>query len=179
MLGREQEAWLYRELEASKARWNVVAQQTLLSPMDNQAGGGRTVWTDGWDGYPHSQRALIEALAKPKLSNPLVIGGDIHANVVANLQADPWGDARTVAAEVCGTSMASQGWPQENYDRLRSDNPQLLHARSDERGYALVEIGRHAEVQLRSPATVKQRESEVRTVGRYANEDGVRGIKPA
>lgn len=179
LLGREQEAWLYAELASSDARWNVIAQQTLLSPMDNTAGPGRTVWTDGWDGYPHSQRGLIEALARPGLSNPLVIGGDIHANVVANVQLDPWGEARTVAAEVCGTSMSSQGWPQERYDGLRADNPQLVHARSDERGYVLVEISRNADVQLRSPETVKQRESAVRTVGRYTVEDGVRGVRGA
>lgn len=179
MLGREQEAWLLRELESSDARWNLIAQQTLLTPMDNRAGNGRTLWTDGWDGYPHSQRALIEALARPGLSNPLVIGGDLHANVVANVQADPWGDARTVAAEVCGTSMSAQGWPQSSYEPLRADNPQLLHLNSDERGYALVEIGRNAEVQLRSPETVKQRASAVRTVGHYVVEDGVRGIRRA
>lgn len=179
MLGREQEAWLYAELAASDARWNVIAQQTLLSPMDNLAGAGRTVWTDGWDGYPHSQRALIEALARPGLSNPLVIGGDIHANLVANVQSDPWGTARTVAAEVCGTSMASQGWPQSTYDVLRADNPHMLHANSDERGYALVEIGRDADIRLRSPETVKQRESAVRTVGHYVVENGVRGLRQA
>ncbi len=178
LLGREQEAWLYRELESSEARWNVVAQQTLLAPMDNRAGPGRTVWTDGWDGYPHSQRALIEALARPGLSNPLVIGGDMHANIIANVQADPSGKARTVAAEVCGTSMASQGWPQSEYDALRADNPQLLRLNSDERGYVLIEIGRDADVQLRAPETVKQSQSAVRTVGRYRVEDGVRGIKP-
>jgi alkaline phosphatase D len=177
LLGTEQERWLYTQLEASSARWNVVAQATQLSPMDLQAGPGKAIWTDGWDGYPASQRALIEALGNPKLSNPLVIGGDIHANVVANVQADPCGEARTVAAEVCGTSISSQGWPQERYDKVLPDNPHLLYGRSDRRGYALVEIGRNAEVTLHSPQTVKTPTSPVETLARFVVEDGVRGIR--
>lgn len=179
LLGADQERWLYAGLQGSKARWNVIAQQTQLSPKDELAGAGRHIWTDGWDGYPASQRALIEALGNPQLSNPLVIGGDIHANVVANVQADPWGEARTVAAEVCGTSISSQGWPQERYDSVLSNNPHLLLGRSDRRGYALVEIGRNAEVALRSPQTVKTPTSTVETLARFVVEDGVRGIRRA
>jgi len=177
LLGAAQEAWLYAELAGSTARWNVIAQQTQLSPMDGRAGEGRESWTDGWDGYPESQRALIAALARPGLSNPLVIGGDVHANVIANVQADPWGTAETVAAEVCGTSMTSQGWPQSRYDSILGDNPHVLHARSDQRGYALVELGKNADIQLRSPQTVRTARSPVSTVGRFAIDDGVRGIR--
>jgi alkaline phosphatase D len=179
LLGAEQEAWLYQGLSQSKARWNVIAQQTQLSPMDSKGGAGRSQWTDGWDGYPASQRALIEALGRPGLSNPLVIGGDIHANVVANVQADPWGDARTVAAEICGTSMSSQGWPQSSYDAMLPDNPHVLMGRSDRRGYALVKLGGNAEVSLRSPQTVKTARSPVSTLAQFVVEDGVRGIRRA
>jgi alkaline phosphatase D len=183
LLGPEQERWLKSGLEQSSARWNVIAQQTQLSPMDQQGGAGKRIWTDGWDGYPASQRALIEALGNPQLLNPLVIGGDIHANVVANVvanvQADPWGEARTVAAEICGTSISSQGWPQERYDATLPDNPHVLYGRSDRRGYALVEIGRNAEVALRSPQTVKTPSSPVETVARFVVEGGVRGIRRA
>jgi len=179
LLGAEQERWLYAGLQDSKARWNVIAQQTQMSPMDQQGGEGKKIWTDGWDGYPASQRALIEALGNPQLSNPLVIGGDIHANVVANVQANPWGEAHTVAAEICGTSISSQGWSQELYDSAIGDNPHLLLGRSDRRGYALVEIGRNAEVQLRSPQTVKTPTSPVETLARFVVEDGVRGIRRA
>lgn len=179
MLGRAQEDWLYASLAQSRTRWNILAQQTLFTPKDDLAGPGRKVWTDGWDGYPVSQAALIEALARPELSNPLIIGGDIHANVVANVQADPWAGTPIVAAEVCGTSMSSEGWPQERYDATMQENPHLLYGRSDRRGYALVELGRNAEVALRSPLTVKTPTSSVETLARFVVEDGVRGIKRA
>jgi alkaline phosphatase D len=179
MLGTEQEAWLYANLATSRARWNIIAQQTLFAPKDDLAGPGRKVWTDGWDGYPVSQAGLIEALARPGLSNPLIIGGDIHANVVANVQANPWAGSPIVAAEVCATSMSSQGWPQERYDATLKENPHLLFGRSDRRGYALVELGRNAEVSLRSPETVKTPTSPVETLARFVVEDGVRGIKRA
>jgi alkaline phosphatase D len=179
MLGAEQEAWLLANLARSRTRWNIIAQQTLFTPKDDQAGAGRAIWTDGWDGYPISQAALIQALARPELSNPLIIGGDIHANVVANVQADPWAGTPVVAAEVCGTSMSSQGWPQERYDATVKENPQLLYGRSDRRGYVLVELGRDAEVLLRSPQTVKTPASPVETLARFVIEDGVRGISKA
>ncbi len=183
LLGAEQEAWLLAELAQSRARWNIIAQQTLFtpkhSPKEDEPGAARRIWTDGWDGYPFSQAALMQALARPELSNPLIIGGDIHANVVANVQADPWAGSPIVAAEVCGTSMSSQGWPQERYDATLRENPHLLYGRSDRRGYALVEVGRDAEVQLRSPQTVKTPTSPVETLGRFVVEDGVRGIRRA
>lgn len=178
MLGEDQERWLLDRLGSSQSRWNLLAQQTLLSPKDDRAGPGRSLWTDAWDGYPVSQARLIEALARPGLSNPLVIGGDIHANVVANLQADPWAATPVVAAEVCGTSLSSQGWPQASYDAIRPDNPHLLYARSDRRGYALLDIDRDTRVQLRSPQTVKQPSSTIETLARFVVEDGVRGIRP-
>jgi alkaline phosphatase D len=95
------------------------------------------------------------------------------------VQADPWGDARTVAAEICGTSMSSQGWPQSSYDAMLPDNPHVLMGRSDRRGYALVKLGGNAEVSLRSPQTVKTAHSTVSTLAQFVVEDGVRGIRRA
>jgi alkaline phosphatase D len=136
-------------MAASEARFNVIAQQTLFTPKDEGSEGRRRVWTDGWDGYPASQQRLLKALSRPGLSNPLLIGGDIHANVVCNVQADPWAGSPVLAAEVCGTSMSSQGWPQERMDESARKNPHHQWARSDRRGYVLVELGRNADVALR------------------------------
>lgn len=178
MLGADQERWLLDALAGSQAKWNLIAQQTLFTPKEDGPGPGRHLWTDAWDGYPHSQARLLEALARPGLRNPVVIGGDLHANVVCNVQADPWAGSPVLAAEICGSSLAAQGWPQENYDAFLRLNPHWLHGRSDQRGYVLIELGgSRADIQLRSPQTIKAAESPVATVGKFVVEDAVRGIK--
>lgn len=104
MLGAEQEAWLGRSLSTSGARWNPVAQQTLVAPIEQR----RRVWPDGWDGYPLARARLIEQLADPAVSNPVVLGGEVHSWWVSGLTRK-FRDrsTRAVATEFCGTSITS------------------------------------------------------------------------
>lgn len=41
LLGSDQERWLQRGLAASRSRWNILAQQTLMSARDDDAGPAR------------------------------------------------------------------------------------------------------------------------------------------
>src|SRR4029077_7116087 len=54
LLGAAQERWLAEGLAASRARWNVIAQQTMMAQVDRRIGEGQAFWTDGWDGYPRA-----------------------------------------------------------------------------------------------------------------------------
>ena len=45
-----------------------------------------------------------------------------------------------VASEFVATSITSRGMGEFALARIRASNPDILHARSDERGYALVDI---------------------------------------
>ena len=47
LLGAEQERWLASRFGASRARWNVIAQQTLMAQFDRKPGPGQRFWTDG------------------------------------------------------------------------------------------------------------------------------------
>lgn len=179
LLGREQEAWLQQQLRGSTARWNILAQQTLMTPMDTKPGDGETLLTDTWDGYPLARQRVLAELGRKQLGNPVVVGGDIHATVVADLQQDPRAGSPVLGAEVCTTSLASQGWPQSTYDGYLRDNPHLKFGRSDRRGYCLLTLGKDCDVAIRAVATVKQPRSEVETLARFVVEDGVRGIRPA
>ena len=55
MLGAEQEAWLEDQLAGSRARWNVVGQQTVLT-ANPLAAPGTPYNLDQWDGYPAARR---------------------------------------------------------------------------------------------------------------------------
>ncbi|MBL8481671.1 MAG: alkaline phosphatase D family protein, partial [Rhodocyclaceae bacterium] len=88
LLGMEQENWLAAQLQTSPARWNFIAQSTLMAQSENGKGAERRFWTDAWDGYPAARRRLLSALVAHKVANPVVIGGDIHATWVSDLKLD-------------------------------------------------------------------------------------------
>ena len=147
MLGAEQEAWLARGLATSTARWNIIAQQTLMaqSSQTRLAGpdDGR-IWTDGWDGYPVARRRLLDALGASGAANPLVLSGDVHTFYAAELRADFNRAAspanRVVATEFCGTSVSSGSRPQKRTQEYVDMNPHFKYGRSDKRGFMLMEV---------------------------------------
>ncbi|MFC5460409.1 alkaline phosphatase D family protein [Massilia niabensis] len=147
MLGSEQEAWLAQGLSSSRARWNILAQQT---PMAQSSGvpvrvpeDGR-FWTDGWDGYPLARRRLLDTVVKSGASNPLVLAGDVHTFYASELRRDfnrPASKANPViAAEFCGTSITSSSRPQARTQENVERNPHMQYGRSDRRGYMLLHI---------------------------------------
>src|SRR5262249_1714469 len=89
LIGFAQEAWLGAGRAPSKAQWNLIAQDVLMAQLrqKNQA-GDFGYWTDDWDGYPASRRRLLARIAQTKVSNPVVIGGDIHAFFANDLRVD-------------------------------------------------------------------------------------------
>ncbi|UCH54480.1 MAG: alkaline phosphatase D family protein [Pseudomonadota bacterium] len=179
MLGFEQEAWLGQRLADSGARWNVIAQQTLMAQVDRAPGPEKGYWTDGWDGYPAARRRLLTEIAKRKVANPLVIGGDVHAYWVCDLVTD-FDDSNSpvVATEICGTSISSQGASQKRIESWRAEAPHAKYARSDRRGYTTVELnGRQARVRLRAIDSEKDANSKIRTIATFLVADGKAGAE--
>jgi alkaline phosphatase D len=172
MLGRAQERWLEAALGDSHAGWNVLAQTTRMAQFDQKPGPGRLAWTDGWDGYPAARARLLSNLRNA--ANPVVIGGDVHAFHVAQLKEDfddP--DSATLASEFLGTSITSQGWPQERVARFLPDNPHVLMAESRYRGYTRVEVTPQRWLaDLRIMETVRERDAPCSTLASYVVESG-------
>ncbi|HEU4353067.1 MAG TPA: alkaline phosphatase D family protein [Burkholderiales bacterium] len=177
LLGMQQEQWLEAGLGASRQRWNVIAQQTLMAQLNRAEGAGKSFWTDGWDGYPVARRRLLDFLASSKASNPVVIGGDVHAFYVSELKAD-FDDPNSpvVASEFVGTSISSQHGGREWLDKRRLANPHILLAESRYRGYTRVEVtSRRMQVDLRAVEDVQRRETPCRTLASFVVEDGKPG----
>jgi alkaline phosphatase D len=98
------------------------------------------------------------------------MGGDVHANYVADLKLDFDDERATVlATEFCGTSISSLGLPQDRLDQMRGFNPHLHWARSDQRGYVRLSVT-HADLQaaLRVVADARDESSPISTAARYA-----------
>lgn len=145
MLGAEQEAWLAAGLAGSERRWKLIAQTTQISPAGLDTPWGRLVYSDGWDGYPAARQRLLQAIAEPRVPGVVALGGDVHRFVAAPLRLRP-DDARSpiVASEFTCSSLTTRGLSELQATLVRRSNPDTLHLRSDERGYALLDIGPQA-----------------------------------
>jgi alkaline phosphatase D len=109
LLGAEQEEWLLDGLAASGARWNVLAQQVMMAQLDAApAPTAKLLNHDQWDGYPLARQRLLDHLQSARVSNPIVLTGDVHSAWVADLKLDFDNPASaTVAAEFVTTSVTS------------------------------------------------------------------------
>ena len=141
MLGATQERWLTDSLSQSKRQWQLVAQATQISPTNVPAPVGRSYWSDAWDGYPEARKRLLQTVVDAKLNNVVTLGGDVHCNVAANLRLEPNNPlSPIVASEFVTTSITSRGLGDKPAAVIRESNADLLHYRSDERGYSLITV---------------------------------------
>ena len=181
MLGRAQERWLEQSFGSSRAAWNVIAQTTTMAQFDQLPGPGRRAWTDGWDGYPAARQRLFQQLSERKVSNPVVLGGDVHSFNVCQLKADFDDPASpVVASEFVGTSITSQAWSQERLNQYLPDNPHFLLADSRFRGYVRAEVTpRRMTADLRAMESVQTRDAPCSTLASFVVEDGKPGPQRA
>ncbi|MFM9914680.1 MAG: alkaline phosphatase D family protein [Rhizobacter sp.] len=174
LLGLDQERWLAEGWDLRRP-WNLLAQQTLMarhSWSDPAAAAGGTYWTDGWDGYVASRNRLLGAVAERRVPGVVVLGGDVHSHVVADLKADfDRPGAPTVATEFCSTSITSQGLPQDRIDAAREFNPHIHLSRGDQRGCMLFTLdSEHLHVALRVVDDASDPASAVRTRAKFVVE---------
>ncbi|WP_439363469.1 alkaline phosphatase D family protein [Bradyrhizobium sp. DASA03005] len=181
MLGEQQEQWLDARLRDCRGLWTIIAQQTLMAQNKREGDDGAHFWMDGWDGYPNARRRLLDSLVAHRRRNPIVIGGDRHAFFTADLKHDfARPDRPTIATEFVGTSITSDGPSEANVRKALAENPHLLYARGDKRGYATIELDvRHCTVGFEALNDVKDAGSAVRRLTSFVVEEGVPGAKAA
>lgn len=178
MFGAEQEHWIAAELSASRRGWRLLAQGTQIAPGGVESPLGRSIYSDGWDGYPQARRRLMQAIAANPLGNAVCLGGDLHRHVAARLRADP-ADPRSpvVASEFVCSSLTSRGASEAASALVARSNPDLLHVRGDERGYMLIDLSPdRLECELRATAfPVRTPQARIHTQARYVVEAGHAG----
>ena len=156
MLGADQEAWLGDELAASDARWNVLAQQTVVAHVPFAAD---LVNLDQWDGYPAARGRLVDQLAG--VANPVVITGDIHLAAAGTIESAP---GQPVAAELVGTSISSSFPLADAIEGLVAELPNVQHINAHQRGYVVCEVtADELRADFRVVSTVAEREATVET----------------
>jgi len=181
MLGAEQEAWFASGMKRASARWNIVVQQTLMAELDRGKNGQHKFWEDGWDGYPAARRRLLDAVAASPVRDTLVVGGDVHAFWAADLKQDfARPNSPTVATEFVGGSITSAGSPDKDFQAMLPNNPHMKYVRSRAYGYGVVSLApRTAAVSFRTVKSIKDVNSSISTLARFAVEAGKPGAVPA
>ncbi|RAS85096.1 alkaline phosphatase D family protein [Priestia endophytica] len=138
MLGKQQENWLYKNLNKSKAHWNILAQQVFFAQRNFGANGAQLYSMDSWDGYPEARNRIIDFVKKKGMDNLVVLTGDVHASWASNINTD-FNDASSslVGVEFVGTSITSGGNGADkraDTDRILAQNPHIKFF-NDYRGY--------------------------------------------
>ena len=181
MLGAAQEQWLSAGLTQSSRRWKLVAQSTQVSSTGIATPLGRSTFTDAWDGYPMARERLLGTIAQAQLKDVLVLGGDVHMNVAANLRVRP-NDEKSpiVTSEIVTTSISSRGMSDTLLAQIRDNNPDIVHARADERGYTYVEVQPSGVLaQMRTTPHPALQDSRLQTQAQWALTSGVQGLVKA
>ncbi len=181
MMGFDQEAWLYSALAHSKTQWNVIAQDVLMAQLRKKRDGVDAFWTDDWDGYPANRARLIKRIHDTKVSNPVVVGGDIHSFFANDLKLDFDDQASPiVATEFVGTSISSYGPPYDVIAQALPDNPHVHFFESRRRGYVCVDLERaQMQVRMRVVSDAHDPKADIATLKTFAVESGRPGAVEA
>jgi alkaline phosphatase D len=108
MLGSDQEAWIGAGLAESRATWDVLANQTVMTSLPF---AGVFYNRDQWDGYAAARTRLFDQFRAGGVENAVVLTGDIHAAGAGSLvDENPDGTSSTVAVgtELVGSSISSR-----------------------------------------------------------------------
>lgn len=143
ILGAAQRDWLFQGLETSSGAWNVLAQQVMMARVDRAEGPAVEVSMDQWPGYEMDRRRVLKHFAEKRITNPVVLTGDIHSNWANELIADfDQFDSRVVGTEFVGTSISSGGdgvATPKYLESTISENP-FVKYHNAQRGYVRCEI---------------------------------------
>ena len=146
VIGTEQEAWLAGGLREKRARWNIVAQQVMMMPLDRRTGdeeAGKALGPvrnmDSWGAYNAPRERVLRQFAQA--GNVVVLTGDEHQNFAGELRTRA-GTGELAAVEFVGTSISAGGDGADKRagaDRILAENP-FLKFSNDRRGYLVCEV---------------------------------------
>ena len=170
MLGEPQEKWLGQQMSHNKDySWNLIAQTTLFGSrrFPGQDGSNR-IWNDGWDGYPAARQRLIEQLIKNSVSNPIILGGDVHGYYVGHLLESYEKQAsKPIGFEIITSSISGHDGYKITPAFFRR-NPHFFYAEGARRGYVMIDLtSQEMRIALRSIRNQRTPESQIETLAEF------------
>lgn len=141
MLGADQVKWLKEQLASSTAKWRLIGQQVMVSPL---LAGGEVMNSDQWDGYPRARERFLELLGND--GDTVILTGDIHSSWANDVPGDtalydPSSGAGSVAVEFVAPGITS-GFPlgANLVDLAKQLNPWVRWANVTHRGYFMLDV---------------------------------------
>jgi alkaline phosphatase D len=180
MLGAEQRDWLFEDMASTKARWNVLAQQTAFAPFNDAltsppryTGAG-----DNWEGYVAERQRIIDWAVEHQTPNFVVLTGDSHQNWVRNIPRHYSSLEDPMGVEFLGTSVSTNGDPATPRVVFElPNNPQLL-LQNNNRGYCKCTLAPDTWTsEYRYVTTVRQPQATVKSLATFVVDNGVPGAR--
>ena len=143
VLGEAQEAWLFRNLARSQARWKVLAQQVMMMDLERREGPDPGYNLDTWAGYAVPRARLLAHLRDRRIGNTVILTGDEHQHYAGEVFRDgrnPTG--APLAVEFVSTSISSGGDGVDQRPdgrRYLAENP-FLKFNNAQRGYLVCDV---------------------------------------
>ena len=114
-------------------------QQTAFGQRNFKTGPQLSMSNDGWDGYAPARSRFLASMQRHQLANPVLLGGDVHANWVGHVKADyARPESAAIGVEFCGTSISSNGGINDKLADQLQENPHFVFADRERRGYGVV-----------------------------------------
>ncbi|PZU08054.1 alkaline phosphatase D family protein [Sphingomonas sp.] len=179
MLGSAQEQWLMRQLGTTKARWNILAQETLMRRQGRIDAAhpekGPLLSADTWSTYPVARDRIFRRWAEARTANPFSIGGDIHAFAADSIQDPARPDAAPIGAEFVGGSITSL-FNDASFKQQAPANG-LVFAENEVRGYGLATLTPDGgDVAFRGLANALKEDSAIADIARFTLDPREPGI---
>ncbi|MCW5907580.1 MAG: alkaline phosphatase D family protein [Chitinophagales bacterium] len=144
MLGITQLEWFKQQLSNSTAKWKIIGNQVMVSPLKV---AGVAVNQDQWDGYPAERTKVLSHIKNNNINNVVVLTGDIHTSWANDLPLDlnsytASTGAGSVAVEYVCTSITSGSFITFTVpvSIIQAFNPNIKYAELSKRGYLLLDI---------------------------------------
>lgn len=172
MMGAAQEHWLRAGLGRERARWSLVAQQTLFSRLALPQGPG-AYYSDIWDGYVATRSRTLTALEQPSVRNAVILGGDVHSFWLNDIRHDfDRPETAPIASEIVTSCLASRNGPVALFSPAQGLNPHVRYLDNAHAGYVLLDIAKdHIGVDVRAVGNLTDRASPVRSLAYRTIED--------
>lgn len=146
LLGADQETFLGERLTTTTAQWKLIAQQIVMAPFPLLFN------TDAWDGYPAARTRFFDLLEDNAIDDVIVLTGDIHMSIAADLPRNPTAPAEynpttgmgSLAVEMVAPGITSPGLTERlarGFDtNIRRDAPHAKGWNLWKRGYYVLDL---------------------------------------
>ena len=177
-LGATQKSWLKGALPKSKARWSLLASETMMMSLD--AAPGQHANQDQWDGYSAEREEILTDFLNKKVDNLVVLSGDLHTFIAGNLFTNGETSGKPIGTELLGGSATSFGLPEEVgipssvLEAVRqSADPHTIFADFDHRGYCVVTVTKNElQGEFKSVSSAVEPNGTVSSLAKFTVEAG-------